>query len=391
MTAHTAPIRVLVVHSSAELYGSDKSLLDFVARRPSGWQLTVIVPEDGPLVPALAAAGAEVLVGEVCKLQRGLLSPKGAWRTARAAWRSVRWIRVLSRQRSFDLVYSNSVAVLGGALAARILGLPHVWHVREILAGSSGLTWAFRHLVSALSTKVISNSAQTRQWIAGPHAAQDSRFAVVWNGVETGQPVGDRQATRQGLGAQADEVLLVLVGRINAWKGQFLLVKAFAQMRAAGICNARLAIVGSAFAGQEHFEVQLAQSIEASGCSAHIEVQPFRTDVNAVWDAADVVVVPSIEPEPFGRVAIEAMAFSKPVVAAAHGGLKEIVEDGVTGCLVPPRDAAALAAALTKLVASQDLRERMGQAGLRRQQEFFSVQAYADRVSTELKAAMQRR
>lgn len=390
MSGEPRSVRVLIVHSSAELYGSDKSLLDFVLRRPAGMAVTVVVPEAGPLVPALGAAGARVVVGEVCKLQRGLLSPRGAWRTVQAAWRSLRWLRALHRETRFDLVYSNSVAVLGGALVARSLRLPHVWHVREILAGSSGLTWAFRRLVSALSTRVISNSAETRQWIAGQRGAADPRYAVVWNGVDQGQSTADRQLTRLGLGVQGGEVLLVLVGRINAWKGQFLLVEAFARMVAEGVANARLAIVGSAFAGQEHFEAQLAQAVAASGCAERIEVQSFRTDVDAVWDAADVVVVPSIEPEPFGRVAIEAMAFSKPVVAAAHGGLKEIVDNGVTGWLVAPRDASALSTALKRLVQSASMRDEMGRAGLARQRQYFSVQAYAERVAAELNAAWKR-
>lgn len=389
MTFTQATVRVLVLHSSAEFYGSDKSLLDFVSRRPEGMLLTVALPETGPLVAALEAAGAEVVIGEVCKLQRGMFSPKGVWCTTVAAWRAVCWLRALHRGRRFDLVYSNSVAVLGGALVARSLGLPHVWHVREILIGTKALTWGFRGLVSSMASRVVCNSAETRRWIAGTPRASDPRYAVVWNGVEQSRCSADRRQTRKELGADEGDVLLVLVGRINAWKGQRLLVEAFSRLVAGGVNQARLAIVGSAFVGQEHFEIELEQAVEASGCAERIRVLPFRADVEAIWGAADVVVVPSIEPEPFGRVAIEAMAFSKPVVAAAHGGLKEIVDHGVTGWLVPPRDATSLAAALQHLIVSPMLRENMGRAGLARQQLHFSVQAYADRVAAELNAALE--
>jgi len=387
-----APLSVLVVHSSAELYGSDKSLLDFVRLRPAHMALTVVLPEDGPLLPALRACGAEVVVGEVCKLQRVMLSPAGLWRLLRAAATSLRFMRGLHRQRQFQLVYSNTVAVFGGALFARRHGLPHVWHVREIVVGSPALSLLFRKMVRWLSQTAICNSNQTRSWIADGDSdpCRAARYPAVWNGVDVAAQPVDREAARRSLGAAPGEVLFVLVGRINAWKGQQLLVQAFADMVRQGVAGQvglRLTIIGSTFSGQDHWLQQLQAAVAASGCAEQIAVQPFRSDVETVWAAADVVVVPSIDPEPFGRVAVEAMAFARPVIAAAHGGLVEIVQPGVTGLLVPPRDAPALTNAMAALATNPSLRASMGQAGLARQRAVFSVQGYADRVGAVLDAA----
>lgn len=378
---------ILVVHSSAELYGSDRSLLDLVRGRPFDLAMTVVLPEQGPLVQALVASGAQVVVGEVCKLQRGMLSLRGLWRTGVAAWRSLRFLRGLHRDAGFDLVYSNSVAILGGALAARVCGLPHVWHVREILAGSRGLTLGFRWLVRRLSSRVVCNSDQTLAWIAGA-AGSDARYLTVWNGFDPSPTDPDPITVRIELGVEADEVLVVMVGRVNAWKGQGLLVTAFA--RAVKGCDVpmRLLLVGSAFAGQEHFEQALHRAVRDSGCSDRILVLPFRPQIEPVWAAADIAVVPSTEPEPFGRVAIEAMAHGKPVVAAAHGGLVEIVVPEVSGCLVPPRDVEALAGALTRLATDADLRRRWGAAGLARQRRLFSVHGYVERMAAVLRSAL---
>lgn len=385
-----APLRVLVVHSSAEFYGSDKSLLDVVRMRPPHMAMTVVLPEQGPLVAALQACGAEVLVGEVCKLQRAMLSPAGLWRTLRAVLDTLRFLGSLHRKRQFQLVYSNSVAILGGALFARRAGLPHVWHVREIVASSRQLTWVFRQLVRRMCVRAVCNSAETRAWIADGGPAQAARYLVVWNGMDpSGAPL-DRAAARRSLGAAPNELLFVLVGRLNAWKGHGLLVEAFAALvrqDAAILPPLRLAIVGSSYAGQEHFEAQLRDAVAGSGCAAQITVAPFRDDVEAVWVAADVVVVPSTEPEPFGRVAVEAMGFAKPVIAAAHGGLIEIVQDGITGLLVPPRDAAALAGALKRIAVDGPLREAMGLAGRERQRTLFSLQGYVERVTAVLQEA----
>ena len=353
--------------------------------------LTVVLPEDGPLVPALRACGAEVMVGEVCKLQRVMLSPAGLWRLLRAAAASLRFMRGLHRQRQFQRVYNNTVTVFGGALFAHRHGLPHVSHVshvREIVVGSPALSLLFCKLVRSLSQTAICNSNQTRAWFAegGGEPRQAACYLAVWDGVDVATQTVDRDAARRSLGAAPGEVLFVLVGRINAWKGQQLLVQAFAaitRQRVAGQGSLRLAIVGSAFAGQQHLQAAVA----ASGCAEQIVVPPFCSDVEAVWAAADVVEVPSTDPEPFGKVAVDAMAFARPVTAAAHGGLFEIVQLGVTGLLVPPRDAPALTDAMTALAADPSLRPAMGQAGLARQRAVFSVQGYADRVGAVLEAA----
>ena len=94
MNSSSAPrVRLLIVHSSAELYGSDRSLLDFVSLQGGRFDITVLLPESGPLVALLEAAGARVAIGEVCKVQRNMLGPRGLIRTLAATWRAVRNIR----------------------------------------------------------------------------------------------------------------------------------------------------------------------------------------------------------------------------------------------------------------------------------------------------------
>jgi glycosyltransferase involved in cell wall biosynthesis len=117
-----------------------------------------------------------------------------------------------------------------------------------------------------------------------------------------------------------------------------------------------------------------------------VAVAPFRAEIGPVLAAADVVVVPSTKPEPFGRVAIEAMGLQRPVIAAAHGGLTEIVADGETGILVRPCDAEALAAAMSALLHDPALRARMGGAGRNRQQRYFSSSRYAAELGAALRA-----
>jgi glycosyltransferase involved in cell wall biosynthesis len=99
-----------------------------------------------------------------------------------------------------------------------------------------------------------------------------------------------------------------------------------------------------------------------------------------VWRATDIAVVPSTEPEPFGMVAIEAMACALPVVAAAHGGLLDIVQHDITGLQFEPCNAQALADALLRLATDPQLRQRLGQAGARRQATLFSLETQVQKT-----------
>jgi glycosyltransferase involved in cell wall biosynthesis len=184
------------------------------------------------------------------------------------------------------------------------------------------------------------------------------------------------QVVRQQLGLTQDQVLVVLMGRINRWKGQALLVEAAQRLRDAGLTQVRYLIVGSAPTGQEHFAADLQRTIERLGVADRVTVMGFRQDIWPIWDACDIAVVPSTEPEPFGMVALEAMAARKPVIAAAHGGLPDIVVDGVTGMLVKPNDATALGDAIASLVRDKARREQLGEAGWQRLGETFSSQHY---------------
>ena len=178
--------------------------------------------------------------------------------------------------------------------------------------------------------------------------------------------------------------MFALAGRLNAWKGQPLALAAFERVHAELGDRVALWLVGSPFAGQEHFEQALKELIAASPAREAVRLEVFRPDVEAVWEGADVVLVPSTDPEPFGRVAIEAMAFARPVIAAAHGGLLDIITSEESGLLVAPRDEQALAAAMRRLATDGELRARLGGQAQRRQQQVFSVEAYAQSVTNIL-------
>ncbi len=378
----TAPAGiVLVLHHDADLYGSDQSLLRTVrAMKAGGLTPVVVLPHDGPLVALIRAEGVELNIGPVGKVTRQLMRPAGLLRLARDLWTCVRFLSRVVAGRRVLLVYSNSVAVLGGGLWAKLHAVPRLWHVREIVVSPRLAVRGFPMMLAFMGGWCVCNSHATRSWITTEAPSLAARSSVIWNGLEAIDPP-DPEAVAKLRAAhmiEADHVVVALVGRINRWKGQAVLIEAAALLRQQQRATLRFFIVGDVADGQIHYRETMLAQIGSACLEGHVFWLPFTREVDVVWAATDIAVVPSIEPEPFGRVAIEAMAHGVAVVASAHGGLAEIVEHGKTGLLVPPGNAPELADAIARLADSPALRKAYGRAGIARQQTHFS-QAEHDR------------
>jgi len=380
------PRTILFLHPSAELYGADRTLLQLVQGLDRArWRAVVALPRRGELAGALERAGATVEVGQLGIGARASLSPGGLLKLAWTVPLGALWVRRLVRRYRPALVHTNTMVVLGGALGARLAGVPHLWHLHEILSRPQWLARLYARVVARLADRAVSNSRATRAAFDRHHPPLSTRHTVVLNGIDAAQDVPSqvqRAALRAELGVPADAPLVLLVGRVNSWKGQGLLVEA-AQRLAARHPRVRYVMAGDAPPGQERLERLLDAAVRAAGLEQRVTRLPFRKDVAALYAAADLCVVPSTRPEPFGLVAIEAMEQGRAVVAADHGGVTEVVVHGQTGLLFRPGDAQALAAALDELLCDPERALRMGSAGERRQREHFTVARYVAEMEAQ--------
>jgi glycosyltransferase involved in cell wall biosynthesis len=384
----------LMLHGSAEWYGSDKVLLATTAalRDDPAFKPVIVLHDNGPLRAALLAAGLEVHVAGVTKIRRALFTPAGVLQLPGQLAATVRALDAVVAGRRVGLVYSNTLAVLGGAVWAWRRRRPHLWHVHEILLHPALVRRGLPRLAAWASDRVLANSRQTQAWMEREAPSLAGRVSTVFNGLGAVPPpdAAAAAAVRARLGLRAGDLLATLAGRINAWKGQDLLIEALARLaEAPGGPPLHVAIVGDVFPGQEALRERLHAQVAAAGLGTHVHFLPFVADIWPVWRASDIAVVPSTEPEPFGMVAIEAMACGLPVVAAAHGGLLDIVEPELTGLLFTPRSAEALAAALARLAADAVLRQRLGAAGAARQASCFSLAAQVAQTRAAGLALMQ--
>jgi len=362
------PATVLYLHSSSGRYGADRQLEMLIAGLdPARYRALAVLPGHGPLAGALRAAGAEVRVRPLAVLRRALFSPRGLALTAPRAAADAQALWRVGRRRGVALVHTNTSVTLGGAGTAAALGVPHVWHLREIHADHARW-WPLlrRAMLTADAIPALSAAA-----LAPLDGARQGR--LITEGLPTEalkRRPAPRAEARAAVGLPVDAFVCLVVGRLNAWKGQDVLARALAEPEVARIGAIGL-VAGDAWPGEPH-EADLRALAARLGLGERLRLLGYRDDLDLLYGAADVVVVPSTRPEPLGLVALEAAAAGCCVVASDAGGLPEIIREGRTGRLVAPGDPAALARVLAELAADPAQRARLGAAAASDVRERFS-------------------
>lgn len=368
--------RVLFLDHCAELSGGELALVRTVSALVDV-NVHVLLAQEGPLVANLHRAkisvevlpmGTEALEVRRDSVRLRALSGSTVFRSAAYVIRLARRIRQLQP----DIVHTNSLkAALYGGFAARLAGVPVVWHVRDRISAEYLPAQAVR-LVRALSVRVphavIVNSHSTLETL--------TRRGVATHVIPS--PVGREFFDVPRQRAREPGVLRFgVVGRLAPWKGQHLFLEAMAQ--AFGDGTEELVVVGSALFGETAYEAELVQLARQLCLEDRTHFAGFRNDIPAELARLDVVVHSSTIPEPFGLVVVEAMAMGLPVVAPDAGGPSEVIEDGVTGLLYPIGNVAALAKTLRRLSEDPELRKRLGAAAQDRAKD-FSADSVAGRV-----------
>ncbi|MEN4936578.1 glycosyltransferase family 4 protein [Stenotrophomonas sp. TWI1151] len=321
-------MRIVGVHQSSELYGSDRSFLSameaLVVQDERTIDALVILPEEGPLAELMEAAGIPVSYEPYGYLRRDVLKQPISFlvRTITTA------LRLRSRFVRSDVVYVNTLVCASALIACALLGsrIRRFVHVREIPGAQE--RWLFKLLIRIARADVIYNSRATMD-------ALGMRGVVIYNGVS--EPVSDIAESTESV-----ELRLLMIGRINAWKGQDLLLRSLLACERA----VSLRIVGSPISSQLGLLDDLHSLAARLPNNVTCEFIDFCDDPTDHFLWSSHVVVPSIKPEPFGRVAVEALSYGRPVIAARHGGLPEIVDEGVNGALFDPGSEPALLSVL---------------------------------------------
>jgi len=390
-------VTILYVYHGQGLGGAPLSLLYLIQHLdPSRYRPVVCCLHDSDVVAYFRQKGVETHVwsgiGDFQHTTAGwhpLYNPLGSWGLGRSllnflpsAWRT----QAQLQRYNANLVHLNSATLAPSALGARLAGVPVVWHVREaVVKGHLGMRrWLLRWLIETLADEVIFICEDNRRRLGVRRKGVVIYNFVDFNHFDYRLPA---EPVRAELGVPAQAKVVLMLGGVGRIKGTLELVKAMALVRQqvpqaialiAGSGNPgtgsspRLARLASRF-GYMRYSEQVQRDVAQHELSNCVRFLPFRSDVERLIAASNVVAFPSTEPH-FARPVIEAGAMAKPVVASRIGGVKEVVQNGMTGLLVPPGDVEALASALMQVLTDPVFAARLGEGGYKQARRLFDAE-----------------
>lgn len=365
---------VLIVEQSGDVGGAGASL-EVLVSQPGAlgrYRIAVAFASGGSLADRLIRQGLPVTV-----------MPAQGWRWWRESWRDavmflptllrqlgslLRWWRFV-RQLRPDVVHLNDNRLVEPLLAAWMLKRPTLVHFRTIPSKASVRFMfgerAFYRMMN-LANRWVANSAATATDIE-PHARVP--VATVPNGIDL--VAFDRRAAEPSQTAKPRQLRVAMIALLNPWKRHDLFLDV-ARLVLRQRQDVMFSIVG---VGDSEYTAELKARRLTLGLESHLEFVGHVDNVPAFLDTVDILVH-TADPEPFGRVVLEAMAARKPVVAFKSGGPAEIVLDGTTGCLIPSGDTTAMAETVTWLLEDSVTRAHFGAAGRQRVERCYSVESY---------------
>lgn len=300
-----------------------------------------------------------------------------------------RLIQLVRRER-FDVLHGH---LFPGEVFATLAGL---WAPGVALVCTKHNDEAFlrrRHfgilhrIISYRAARTIAISDHVRRFTIEIGTADPSRVLTIHYGYDVPAAFPSREDVRRTVGAQTEGFLVGTAARLAVQKGHMHFLEAMPAL-VSEIPSLQVVIVG-----EGPMRPTLERRARELGVDQYLRLPGFCPDVQGFMCGLDIFVMPSLW-EGFGLVLLEAMAAGRPIVASNVSAIPEVVEDGVTGLLVPPADPAALAEAILTLWREPALREKLGHGGRERLQERFSLDHMVDRteqVYTEVLGNLKRR
>jgi glycosyltransferase involved in cell wall biosynthesis len=364
--------KILFISYTAVLGGGELCLLDFAKTYRDNSEVLLLT--DGVLKTRLESLGVTVnlLTSSrslaAVKVSSGLASLKSIgelWRLAQ---------QVARKSKDFDLIHANNQKGFVVAAIARFLGgAPVVWHLHDILTADIFSPLNRRIAVTLANwcaTRVMVNSQATADAFIA--AGGNSRLLrTVHNGFDSEMfdRVKDNQAgLREELRIPRDRPLVGIFSRLSYWKGQHVLLEAAMQLP-----DVHLLLVGDALFGEAEYSERLKNMAMQDSLKGRVHWLGFREDIPALMKACDLVVHCSTAPEPFGRVVVEAQLAKRPAIATSGGGTSEIIENRVTGLLIPANEPQLLAQAIQDILSDRDFANSLTKAAYEQAKTKFSI------------------
>ena len=368
-----------MIGHSADMYGASRSLLKLTRILSKQYTVYVMLPEQGPLYDLLSSAIPK---------ERILISPdlfiftRKSFRlqylpgTLAKFIRNVSSIRSAIRTNQIDIIHTNSAVVPAGALAAKLAGRKHLWHIREWFGDFKQFWPYYSTYMTALSDKIICVSETM-----ATQFKDKTKVVSIYNGFaipEITTPVSISPDMQQSLNVA--DLVLGCTSRIRLIrKGQEYLIEAIGRLTEKTGKNVHLVLTGDYVPGYEDQKKTLENLIEKYSIKDRIHFLGHVTEALPYYTLFDVFVLPSGEPEPFGGVVMEAMSMGLPVIGSNLGGTTEQVKDGWNGFLFENRNPEDLAYKIELLLNDPQKVAEFGKRSKERVTEMFSLELHEKR------------
>lgn len=357
--------------------GSQRVLLTLTRYLPAyGYYPIIICPEEGRFTETARCQGLEVLIsdpGSAWHVYGQGSSDLGSWcSSTRICQLLLYWHKLGSDllKRKIALLHCNDYrGVIMAAPAARLAGIPALWHMHGFISSR----WLNIFAASVVDRTVPVSNGMLKYWNLPRWLLRGYR--VIHNGIdETAIFKETLQVTKA-----KEYPLVVSIGILHPRKAHEVLIYASKQV-IAEIPQVQFWIIGGEWKDGSYGQELRALS-KRLGIAESVKFLGHHSDVISIISRSDLVVISS-RIEPFGMVALEAMLVGKPVIASRTGGLQDIVVHGETGLLVPPDKPDQLSAAIIKLISDRNLARKMGEAGRCRVLSLFTAQRMASAFAT---------
>jgi len=375
--------------------GADLCLLDYIKilKEEGKYDIYVVLPVKSQFnkerrvsyyYEDYVKAGANVVYMNMCLLYRTLNPYKILKNLLMLIPNIIGLVKLIKEKRAI-LVHSNNMTLLAPGIAAKIMKVPSIYHVREIIREPKIASIIYPYLITKLADKIICISEAVANMFLRFKTSSE-KLRIIYDGIDLQEfhPGVDGDNLRRELKIKDEVPLIGMVGRIHPRKGHIYFIEA-AKMIKEGVPEAKFVVVGwidSEFKPYVEFLESLKKRIRELGLENDFYFLGNRRDVANVMKALTVHVMPSAsskQPEPFGRVVVEAMAVGTPVVASNDGGAAEII-DADCGILVPPKDPKAIATAVSKIIKDKNLHQKYSINSVKKVKEKFDMRESTKKI-----------
>ncbi|SKB93122.1 glycosyltransferase family 4 protein [Daejeonella lutea] len=372
--------RVLLIGHSGDMYGASRSLAKLARILDKEHHVFVMLPERGPLYDVLASiipANRIILYPELYIFTRKSFKLKFIPGTGVKFVKNVVAIRNMIRKHRIDIVHTNSGVVPAPALAAKLAGIKHLWHIREWFGDFKKFWPQYSAYMISLSDKIICVSETMASQFNNT-----GKILSIYNGFPMPEITTKPEISPELQNSLNDaDLILGCTSRIRLIrKGQEFLIEAIGMLAKKTGKKIDLVLIGDYVPGYEFEQRIITNLIQKHDLEKHIHFLGHLKDPLPYYSLFDVFVLPSGEPEPFGGVVMEAMSMGLPIIGSNLGGTTEQVKDGWNGYLFENRNPDDLANKIELFLMDKEKLKVFGERSKERVVEMFSLGLHERRI-----------